>query len=309
MTRARVVWLAQLVLGVAVAGFVGRAIASHWAEFRALEFPVRLHAGWVAAAAGTVLCTYALLIAAWRLVIVGWGERLTYRRAAAIWTVANLGRYLPGKVWSVAGLAVLAQRAGVAGWAGIGAAVAMQALAVGSGVTVTAVTAPGTLSAAGIVLGMGTAVATLAVLASPAAAARVHRLTGRELRALPLSTVLVAGGVTTAAWAGYGVAFWCLARGILGPAPLSLSVATGVFAGGYIVGLLALFAPGGVGVREAIFIALLAPSLGSGGAIVLSVASRVLLTVTEAGAAGVGWWLGRGAAGPPGASAPAGGRG
>ena len=67
-----------------------------------------------------------------------------------------------------------------------------------------------------------------------------------------------------------------------------------MFAAGYITGLLALFAPGGVGVREAVFIALLAPSVGSGGAIVLGVASRVLLTLTEIAAALLGLLGGRG---------------
>ena len=47
------------------------------------------------------------------------------------------------------------------------------------------------------------------------------------------------------------------------------------------MGLLALFAPGGVGVREVVLIGLLTPALGGGGAVALSVASRILLTVTE----------------------------
>ena len=51
------------------------------------------------------------------------------------------------------------------------------------------------------------------------------------------------------------------------------------------LGLLALFAPGGVGVRELVLIGLLAPALGSGGAVAVSLASRVLLTVLEGAAA------------------------
>jgi hypothetical protein len=66
-----------------------------------------------------------------------------------------------------------------------------------------------------------------------------------------------------------------------------------VFAAGYVVGLLALFAPGGVGVRELVFVALLAPSLGAGGAVAVSVGSRLLLTITEAGSALAALLLGR----------------
>ena len=70
-------------------------------------------------------------------------------------------------------------------------------------------------------------------------------------------------------WVAYGVAFWCLARGLLGTNTLSLGTAVGVFAAGYIAGLVAIIAPGGVGVREAILIGLLTPALGSGGLLLL----------------------------------------
>jgi uncharacterized membrane protein YbhN (UPF0104 family) len=297
-------WLLQGALAVAVIAFVWRSAARHWDEFRRLEFPMHVRPGWIVLAGAVVLLTYGLLVAAWRAVILGWGERLGYRPALRIWTISNLGRYLPGKVWSVAGLAVLAQREGVAGWASVGAAIAMQAIAVGSGVAIAAATVPGTLSGAGILMATGIAAATVAALALPRAVAVVARMTRRpDLRPLPIGAVVLAGAATTISWLGYGVAFWLLARGTLGATALGLAPAVGVFAAGYITGLLALFAPGGVGVREAVFIALLAPSVGSGGAIVLGIASRVLLTLTEVAAALLGLLLGPGRpaaeAGPP----------
>ena len=99
----------------------------------------------------------------------------------------------------------------------------------------------------------------------------------------------------TVAWAGYGVAFWCLGRGTIGSSSLTVSHATGVFAAGYLVGLVMVFLPGGVGAREGVFIPMLTPSLGPAGAIVLTLASRILLTITEALAALLGVALG----GPP----------
>jgi hypothetical protein len=292
---SRTIWLLQGVLALAVIVFVWRSAARHWDEFRSLEFAVQLRPGWIALAGAVVLVTYGLLVAAWRAVIGGWGERLAYRPAVRIWTVSNLGRYLPGKVWSVAGLAVLAQREGVAAWAAVGAAVAMQAIAVGSGVAVAAATVPGTLSAPGALVAAAVAAATIAALAMPRVVALVGRITRRPgLRPMPVKAVVLAGTVTTVSWLAYGVGFWCLARGTLGNTSLGMAPAIGVFAAGYITGLLALFAPGGVGVREAVFIALLAPSVGSGGAIVLGVASRALLTLTEVAAALLGLLGGRG---------------
>jgi uncharacterized membrane protein YbhN (UPF0104 family) len=109
------------------------------------------------------------------------------------------------------------------------------------------------------------------------------------LEPLAPSAVLAAIILTVLSWGTYGAALWMLARGLLHdapvPLPLPLTTAIGAFTLGYILGLLALFAPGGVGVRELVLVGLLAPFLGSGGAVAVSVASRVLLTLTEVAAA------------------------
>jgi hypothetical protein len=104
-------------------------------------------------------------------------------------------------------------------------------------------------------------------------------------RALPLVHASQGAALTLAAWLTYGTAFWLLAAGLGVDAGLDLWTAVGVFALGYILGLAAVFAPGGIVVREAAFVALLTPVVGSGAALALSLASRVQLTLTEAGAA------------------------
>jgi uncharacterized membrane protein YbhN (UPF0104 family) len=58
-----------------------------------------------------------------------------------------------------------------------------------------------------------------------------------------------------------------------------------VFTASYLAGFLALFAPGGIGVREGLFILMLQGPLGLGAATALALASRLLLTITEFGAA------------------------
>jgi uncharacterized membrane protein YbhN (UPF0104 family) len=85
-------------------------------------------------------------------------------------------------------------------------------------------------------------------------------------------------------WIAHGTAFWLLARGLGLTGALPLATALGVFALGYVLGLLALFAPGGVGVREVVLIGLLTPALGAGGAVALTIASRIVLTLIEVAA-------------------------
>src|SRR5690606_36227844 len=57
------------------------------------------------------------------------GPALGARDSVQVFMVANLGRYVPGKVWQIAGLATLAHRRGVPVGVATGAAVAGQGAA------------------------------------------------------------------------------------------------------------------------------------------------------------------------------------
>ncbi|NQU76727.1 MAG: flippase-like domain-containing protein [Planctomycetes bacterium] len=286
-TRKVLVWIGQTILAALLIGFVGRSVFSNWTELGTLDVTFRIRPLWILSAALTVWLTYGLLIEAWRRILLGWNQTLDFFPATRIWCLSNLGRYLPGKVWSIAALAVLAQRAGVAGWAAAGSAVVMQAIAIGTGALVVSAAAPGAATPLALAGALCLAGCVVGVLVWEPMVERLGRLArpNMEFRALPVRTAILATVVTLTSWIAYGMAFWMLAKGIFGNTDLSAFQATGVFAAGYIVGLLALFAPGGVGVRELVFVALLAPILGSGGALALSIAARLLLTFTEASAA------------------------
>jgi hypothetical protein len=101
----------------------------------------------------------------------------------------------------------------------------------------------------------------------------------------PVGAVAFGIVANVVAWIGYGVALLLLARGLLPDVELGLLPATAVFTASYLAGFLALFAPGGIGVREGVFILMLQGPIGIGAATALAIASRLLLTVTELGAA------------------------
>ena len=266
---------------------VARTVGRNWAEFRSLEIHLHPRAGLLGLATLTVFFTYVWYIEAWRRLLAGWAQRIGFGDAARAWCLANLGRYVPGKIWSVTGLVVLAQRAGVRGSAAAASAVAFQALVLGTGVAVVAGATPHATSGLRLLVGVVVAVASLGVLVWGPTARWVGRLMNADapLTALPLSAVVLSAGLMFLGWLTYGFAFWLFVRGLLPEAQLPLAAAAGAFTLSYILGTLALFAPGGIGVRELVLVSLLTPSLGSGGALAVSVGSRVLLTVTEAGAA------------------------
>ena len=287
MIARRWLWALQGLVTLAVVGFVGRSIVRNWTEFRSLHVVLSIAPGWIAAAVAMVFFTYAMQVESWRRILAGWGQHLEFGPAARTWSVANLGRYVPGKVWSVAGLVVLAQRAGVQAGPAAASAFVIQAVSLGSGVATVAAATPHSAPPLRLALAGLAAAATILVLAWRPTALWLGRWVRAfaPLEPLSLSAVLAATVLTVLSWGTYGAALWMLARGLIPDASLPLGTAIGAFTLGYILGLLALFAPGGVGVRELVLIGLLAPFLGSGGAVAVSVASRVLLTITEALAA------------------------
>ena len=286
-TTRRWLWAIQAAVAVVVIVLVARAMQRNWAEFRSLHVRLALAPGWLALSALTVFATYAFYIESWRRLLAGWNQRIGFRAAARVWALSNLGRYVPGKIWSVTGLVVLSRRSGVHGGAAAASAVAFQALVLGTGVAVVAAATPQATSTLRLALGFLVAVVSLTFLVWGPTARWLGRVMSAStpLEPLPLSAVAIAAALMFLGWLIYGLSFWLFVRGLLPEPHLPLAVASGIFTLSYILGTLALFAPGGIGVRELVLISLLTPYLGSGGAVAVSVGSRVLLTVTEAGAA------------------------
>lgn len=284
----RRLWLAVQVLLVGlVLIYLAESVAGNWADIRGAGQAIRIAPGPLAVSAAIILATYALLVGAWRGVLNGWGEQLRYPAAARIWTLSNLARYIPGRVWQIAGMAALAQQAGVTPWAAAGSAIIVQLLAVATGTLVTVAFAvrteyPVAVMAAGVIAAL--AVAALTLERPTAFATRLlRRLTGRDLELRPVRTgpLLVSALITTFSWIAYGAVLALFARGVLGTAALSVGTAIGSFTASYLLGLIAVFTPGGLGVREVSLYLLLEGPIGPAGATVVSVGSRILMTVTE----------------------------
>lgn len=290
----RKVWrIAQPLLVALTLFFVGREVYLRWSEVSAAARSAELHWWWIVVSSAVVLGTYAILVESWRMLIRSSGGALPYWSAVRIWTIANLGRYLPGKVWSIGALGVLAQREGVPGWVAAGAAVIGTLLNIGAGFGVTALAATGSFDAlepymrvAAVIGGIGyvVALALLPWLMQPAVTflTRVTR-TATPVRLPPHRAIWMAAIINSFSWFAYGVAFAMFSRGVTPDVTGSPLLFVAVFTASYLAGYLVLFVPGGIGVRETA-LGLLLVSFGmatTGDAILLSLLSRLWLTVLE----------------------------
>lgn len=280
----------QFVAGALVVGLAVRTVALNWQSLRTQPIDWQFSPAWLLASVLVVFASYAVLIEAWRRVVLSMGERLPFMTAARIWFLASLGKYVPGKVWALAGAAVLARRAGVEPSVAVAGAVVLQLLALASGAAVVALTARDAFQSVGQgaepLLGVVILLSVLGVaaLTSQPLLDRLNRVlpsSWPRLRAIRPAVVAAAFLANMAAWAAYGVALLMLARGLLPELGLNLSQSIGVFTCSYLVGFLALFAPAGLGPRESVFLLMLAGEIGLKPAAALALASRLLLTGTE----------------------------
>jgi hypothetical protein len=210
---------------------------------------------------------------------------------------SQLAKYLPGSVWQYAGRVALARNRGVPiqpalfsvvaeiGYSAIAAAAASSLIF-------------GWLAAAAVSLGLagllalGRAlrgrIATLVVNApSDPGRGRLDRQSVlATLRAAPATVVLY-----LVVWGLYGLAFWTTGRALFAIPASDIPRYIGIFALAWLAGVVAFFAPGGIGVREAVIAALLAAPLGQANAIVLAATSRIVLSTIDlvAGATSFGW--------------------
>jgi hypothetical protein len=205
---------------------------------------------------------------------------------------SQLGKYLPGSVWQYAGRVGLAHNRGVPIQRGL--------VSIVSEIVYSAVAAA---AAASLILGGVVAVGVFVGLAALLALGRALRgrfaalVVGAPSRRLDRRSVLMGlragpGAIVLylAVWGMYGLAFWTTGRALFAIPASDIPQYIGVFALAWLAGLVAFFAPGGIGIREAVIAALLAGRLGQADAIVLAATSRIVLSTIDlvAGAASFG---------------------
>jgi hypothetical protein len=242
--------------------------------------------------AGSILvwANLALLLAAWTVSLRWCAQRIRYLDAARVWFTANLARFLPGAVWQFASLAVMSARYGLSTMAAAATVLLEQVVLLFTGLLVLAALTPSVLHATW----WQTALVVAAVLGTVGLALpRPGWLLGRWIETrVPAVRLLWSQlgpaqlGVFTLMlvlpWLLYGVAFRLLALGLLDHPAGSWSDYIAAFTGGYVAGIIAVFAPAGLLVREAALVkALMSIGVGGADAVILAVASRVWLTLLE----------------------------
>jgi glycosyltransferase 2 family protein len=289
---------------LAAIGLGGYAVVDQWPQVSA-GF-AELGAGTIVAALAVVLLALVATMQVWRTLLVASGSRLPFRAAARIFFVGQIGKYLPGAVWSVLAQMELGQVQHVPRRRSAMVAALTLVISLTAGLlTTAAATLP--ILAASVTAGYR-----WAFLAVPVVLLCLHprvlnplieallRLARRPPMEQPLSgrAILAATLWAVLSWVLFGVHVWLLAVRMGAPSGRTVLLAIGGFAFAWCIGFLVVFAPAGAGVREVILIAALSPVLSVGKATAVALASRLMTTVGDLVTAGAAAWFSRRPRGP-----------
>lgn len=288
-------------MAVLTVAAVAYAVVTNWAD-------VSVHLSRISVGA-FLLSTLAALAGTW-LTMLGWrvlladlGSPLELAPASGVYFVGQLGKYLPGSLWSVlvqadmaSSLKVPRRRTAVAGLLALGFS-----LLTGFVVGLPAASYLIRREADGFDWWTLLALPVVAVLLVPRI---LNRLIGSLLRVLrrePLEHDLSGRAVGSAVllfilvWVTFGLHTLLLARAVAGPEPhphLGVAALTG-YALSVSLGMLTVILPAGLGAREGLLTLILAAAIPVAAAGAVAIVSRFIVTIVDVSCALFGWLYAR----------------
>ena len=288
LTRRNLFKLAQWIFAAAVLFFAARSLATQWTKVEARLLHVQFGWQWIGAATVVVLLTFALLIEGWRRVMGAWASHLPFGQAARIWFLSSLGKYVPGNIWSLTAMGVMARGRGISALAAAGSSIIMQAVSLVTGAAIVMITGAQLLGQP-VLVGISVLILIGVLLSAPRflppVTVWIGSIIGKEVAppSVPATSIWTAAIASALSWLLYGFAFQLFVHGLLGAAPGEISRYIAVYTAAYILGFISPIAPAGLGVREFTLAAFMT-QLGlanEADAALVAIAARLWLTIIE----------------------------
>ena len=278
----------KCIVAVIIVFFLARSVLLNWENIKGYDWS--FNPGLMALSCLIFFAAYAILPWIWGKMLWYMGYRLSFSDAWHIYYIGNLGRYIPGKIWAVAGMAYMAEKAGISATAAGTAAVFAQAYSLLSSFVIFLIFLIFNVtyfSGYGLIWIVPVFFIMAVIFLFPHNLEHVLNYVmkkfGREpvrIGITPLAALKVIAFYFLS-WVLFGAAFWVLISAFVGRGQVNLLFASGTWATAYAIGFLAFFVPGGLGVREGIlglfFMNILPVNVG----IIIAGFSRLVVTIIE----------------------------
>jgi hypothetical protein len=277
------------ILFLVVLALVVRALAKQFAQ---IDFrTVHVQPLMVAMAILSMLLVPIVQLVSYRILLSAYSHQPPWRALAASVWVPILGKYVPGKVASVAGVIYLLKKFQIPIAIAFSVVLVLDGMMAVSGLMLGApllLSGPvkhllpqGWIAAAGVV-------ACGLVCLHPRVFGWVTNFVLKKMKREPLDHMpdlkhyLVPVICVFSQWVLAGMSLWCVARSVTATPAAQIPTFISIAGLAYTISYLALFAPGGIGVREAIFLTTLHQIVGLGSdAAIVVVGIRVVQIFVE----------------------------
>jgi uncharacterized membrane protein YbhN (UPF0104 family) len=276
---------AKFVIVLVILFFFIRYIYTHWTSLAQyqwqFDYPLLIISLML------VIANFAFLVQIWRKMISRMGCLLPFKKAFKIFFYSSMGKYVPGKLWSVVGMVYMCEKQGVAMKVSVTAAILNQALNMIGGLLLVLIVS-GTKFLGGLPkIAYLPLVLLLIIFVYPPFMEKALNILLKLLKkervriSLSFRDNLVFTLFFMVSWSVYGLAFNIFIRSLT---PFSWSLAPflgSAFAFSYIIGFLSVFVPGGLGVREGILVFYLSSYFPLPVATLIALLSRLWMTAAE----------------------------
>lgn len=293
----RLRWLGTALAAAGSIAFIGYAVST--VEFADM-IPYLTARGLALLAASIALYSLIVPLAAlaWQLLLTDLGCEARWSRLNAILLATLAGKYVPGNVAQHLGRLALSLSLGIPG-AVVIASIAYELVLLLIADGITAVSASALAGGGSRLIGGATGVAVAGILVASIAALAAIALLGRllprivkrvmpqarasneELPVLRPHTIAKVIAIYVTAMLCVGASICVLALGLPGAGSPDFALLTAAFTIAWAVGFVTPGAPAGIGVREALLLLILGPTLGTETASLLILALRVATTLGD----------------------------
>ena len=279
----------KFILIAVILYFIYQKIKSNWDEIICYEWSINVW--YLILSIISHIITFIIFSKVWCYIISGFNYQVPLIYGFKLAYIGSLGRYLPGKVWTIFGMAYLAKKIGI-----------KEEESIASWIMVIVFTLPPAFLIGFVVI----------ALYPELISEQLSNQLGISIYIMPLITIVLSGVLILApdkslaifnkllkiikrppikfkvdtiialkiyigyliSWLFFGISFWLFINAIVENPDIPVVATVGAYVFAYQIGFIAIFTPGGIGVREFALWSMLEPSLGSV-AVGIAVAARL----------------------------------
>jgi hypothetical protein len=265
-------WLIRYTAGAGTVLFIVMYLHTTWGQIH-LDF--RSFRGEFLVLSGVLLLSgFCINGLVWKILLSANEKKAGYFDSVYMVSISMLMRYIPGKIWQLAGRYSMASGKGF-GRNTIVTALVEEATADICGGIIIAYAAFGRKLGGYGLLFLGAVAVAAGVLSLKSIRDRLH------FPAVKMGRIGCATALYTINWIVYGAAFYCTIRSFFALDIVHVLLCAGAMAAGWIGGTLSFIIPNGLGVREGIAAVLLSPVLAVPQAMAAALLFRVSSTAVE----------------------------